>query len=42
VRDVRDVRVRAGAREILGGVLLPGGGESRLAPANRWIGRAGG
>jgi hypothetical protein len=32
---------RAGAREILGGVWLPGGGESRLAPANRGVVRAG-
>jgi hypothetical protein len=29
------------AREILGGVWLPGGGESRLAPVNRGVGRAG-
>jgi hypothetical protein len=32
---------RARAREILGGVWLPGGGESRLAPANRGVGWAG-
>jgi hypothetical protein len=32
----------AGFGEILGGVWLPGGGESRLAPATRGIGRAGG
>jgi hypothetical protein len=30
---------RAGARGILGGVWLPGGGELRLAPANRGVGR---
>jgi hypothetical protein len=32
----------AGFGEILGGVWLPDGGESRLAPATRGIGRAGG
>jgi hypothetical protein len=32
---------RAGAREILGGAWLPGGGESRLAAANRGVERAG-